>query len=139
MRSTHKNFYSSFAVLLAALFLFTACSGTSVVFTGLRVGSVSSQTDSSVYLSCIEFNGSATYTIHVREEHQRRLITELQVEEGTLSITVDDGVDGTSTAYFSMVFEQDDSFSIELPEYGRYRIVIQADAFHGSYSFSWAM
>ena len=120
-------------LLLAGLLLLTGC-GVSARWSGLRIGSVTSQTGDSVFHSCMEWNGQVVYTIHVREKDQPCLRGDVTLTEGTLSVVLEKK---NGEALFREVLEADRQLSMVLPKAGTYRIRLEAEGFAGEYRFSW--
>jgi hypothetical protein len=126
-------------LLLASLFMLTAaltgCGRTSSAWSGYCSGAEQQQNSDSVSLSCDEFDGGVTYTIHVTEDDRLIIDSEFVVAEGSLDVTIEDS---DNNVLFYGVISSDWYFNTILPEYGTYYIIIEADEFKGSYIFSWA-
>ena len=124
-------------ILLLAL-IFVSCS-TSVTFTGVRTMCVRSETKYKVSLSCETFNGTATYKIKTDEDHARAIHYDINVEDGTLTVEIEDnkGEQLYKDVFTPGVFE-DKKHRYSLDDYGKYKIKITADGFKGSYAFDWS-
>lgn len=124
------------SVLLLAI-IFVSCA-TSATFTGTRIGCVSNQESYKVSLSCHSFNGTATYKIKTDEDHARNIHYDITVEEGTLIVEIQDN-DGNQL--YKDTFtpdsqpEQNHCYGVG---YGKYKIMLTADEFRGSYVFDWS-
>ena len=120
-------------LLLVGLLLLTGCAAT-VRWSGLRIGSITSQTGDSVYHACMEWNGQVVYTIHVREKDQPCLRGDVTLTEGTLSVVLEKK---NGETLFRDVLEADRQLTMVLPKAGTYRIRLEAEGFAGEYRFSW--
>lgn len=134
MKKTRILIFLLLAAFAAGVF-YGCTAGTSSVFRGIRVASITSQSSDHVYLSCEMFNGGVTYTINVNETHQLRIDCDVTVNSGVLILTVEDDEGST---LFTEAIEGGFPFGIELPHYGTYRIIIEAEEFGGEYRLSWA-
>ena len=122
-------------ILLLSL-IFVSC--VSTVFTGTATMCVRSETEYKVSLSCETFNGSATYKIKTDEDHAKNIHYEITVEEGTLTVEIQDN-DGNQL--YKDVFtptERPDGDNYYGVSYGKYKIKVIADGFKGSYLFDWS-
>ena len=124
-------------ILLLAL-IFVSCS-TSVTFTGVRTMCVRSETKYKVSLSCETFNGTATYNIKTDEDHAKSIHYDINVEDGTLTVEIEDNKgEQLYKDVFTPGAEPHEYHYYGLTDYGKYKIKITADGFKGSYAFDWS-
>ena len=122
--------------LLTAAFAGAACSsGTSTIWSGMCIGAVQRQTKDMCSLSCDSFDGEVTYTIHVNEDEHRLFIHGSVIpKEGELTVTISD--EAGNVQFYDTITEET-PIGVNLPDYGVYRIQVEAKGFKGSYEFAW--
>lgn len=116
--------------------MLVACGDTKVDNLKLTsIAAVDRTTSTSIYYSCKKAQGTAVYTINVKESRSLDITSSVVLTGGTLGIIVKNS--GGDEVYNAALDESLD-FVISLEEYGKYKINIQCESFVGSFSFDWS-
>lgn len=117
---------------LSTTLLLSSCN--SVVWSGVRIGCVSNLEDGHINAQYSKFDGSAIYTIEVKEKHALSITCDIKTTSGELNYSIckvgEDSLYATSVT-------SDNLYVCELPEYGKYKITVNANSHSGSYEFTW--
>lgn len=117
---------------LITLFLSIIIATSTLMGCEATIGSMESNTNNSMEMSYHRFSGQKDRTINV--EGNLALDVNIESEQGKLNLTVTDNKD-------KVIFQKENletcNFKIELPEKGKYHIIVEADAHKGSYKIEW--
>lgn len=118
-------------LLLPTALLLAGC--VESTYSGLRVGCVSSTTDTSIKCEYQKDDGSAIYRFTVKDS--LLLKCDIKTTSGEINFSVSPK---DKDSIFARSLTENGSFDIELPSLGDYKIVVNTNSHSGSYCFDWA-
>lgn len=121
-------------LLVPAVLLVVLC--TAAMLTGCQyaVLSIGSKTGSAWNCKFQLKGGTERHTINIPEGGEPEIRFNVALEEGTLAVLITDG--GGDTVYESTESEST-SFTVPLPETGKYQIALTTSKASGSYDITW--
>ena len=101
----------------------------------VNIMSSSTVTSTKIYLSVQKCDGDIKYQITVKETMGLYINSNFWCDSGSVEMTVSTLDDET---LFNQVVNEDTNFDVELPDYGKYYIVLNHSAFKGKYNLTWS-
>lgn len=119
-------------MLIPTLLLLTSCVNHS--FSGSRRGAVSSYYSGHIDCKYDYFNGSEIFEFEVKKDQSLIMKCEITSKTGEINFSIcQKGQD----SLFARSIEENYHYDIQLPDYGKYKLTINANSHSGSYLFDW--